>query len=124
MPGLDAAGSTPPPPTTQPEPEIADVVSLRGRRRPRAADRQEPPVNPARGDSPTPEEQLALTIEALYLHRRRTLTDPATAEAFDIAIEAATLVVDGTLAQGRITSEQHELLVGMLQAARRVPGIL
>lgn len=76
------------------------------------------------GDSPTPEEQLAQTVEALYLKRRRTITDPATAEAFDIALEAALIVVDGTLAHGHITAEQHQLLAGMLQAARRAPEVL
>lgn len=120
MPGLEPAGSIPP--LTDTQPEIADVVSLGSRRRSRAADRQESPVN--RDDSPTPEQQLALTVEALYLHRGRTLADPATAEAFDIAIEAVTLVVNGALAQGHITGEQHQLLAGMLQAARRVPGVL
>lgn len=125
MPGVDPAGSIPP--TADPEPEVmvADVVSLGSRRRARTVDREEPSVTLMRdGDSPTPEEQLALTVESLYMHRRRTLTDPATAEAYDIAFEAALIVVEGALTRGHISAEQHRLLAGMLQDARDVPDVL
>ncbi|NUP35752.1 MAG: hypothetical protein HOY76_01695 [Streptomyces sp.] len=123
MPGVEPAGSTPPPFET--EPDIADVVSLGSRRRARTIDREEPPVNRMRdGDSPTPEEQLALTVEGLYMHRRRTLTDPATAEAYDVAFEVALIVVEGALTRGHISAEQHRLLAGMLQDARDVPDVL
>jgi hypothetical protein len=72
----------------------------------------------------TPEAILAQTIQALYLHRRRTLTDPDTAEAFDIAMQAALLIVDGAQARGGLSDSEHETLQRMLQTARRVPHIL
>ena len=79
----------------------------------------------ARDDQPfDAETQLAETVQALYLHRRRTLTDPDTAEAYDIAMEAAILVVDGAKLHGQIDAEQHQVLAGMLQAARRAPHVL
>ncbi|MEU5733808.1 MULTISPECIES: hypothetical protein [Streptomyces] len=75
-------------------------------------------------DADSPEGRLAQTIQALYLHRARTLTDPATAEAFDIALEAALLIVDGAQARGGLRQEDHEMLRRMLETARQVPGII
>ena len=72
----------------------------------------------------SPEARLAQTIQAIYLSRRRTLTDPETAEAYDIALDAVVLIVDGAKARGGLAAEDHELLLRMLNTARRVPEIL
>lgn len=122
MPGTGPAGSTPPTPT---DPDTTGFTYLGSRRRARTTDRQEPDMGTAHDDQPfNPEVQLAETIQALYLHRRRTLTDPDTAEAYDIAIEAAILVVDGAQMHGHIDDDQHQVIAGMLQAARRAPHAL
>lgn len=73
---------------------------------------------------PTPEAHLVETIQALYKHRQRTLTDPATAEAYDIAMEVASLVVYGAKMEGHIDDEQYQVIAGMLQSARRAPQAL
>ena len=97
------------------------VIHLDGRRGTR--DRHDGKGQPVdtRGPADTPEAILAQTIQALYIHRGRTLTDPDTAEAFDIALVAAKLIVDGAQARGGL---DHETLQRMLDTARRVPHIL
>ncbi|CAM5493195.1 hypothetical protein GCM10010390_65090 [Streptomyces mordarskii] len=117
MPGCDPAGTTP-------APVVGDGVIHLGDRRSTRADRQEPTVGGTLSDADSPEGRLAQTIQALYLHRARTLTDPATAEAFDIALEAALLIVDGAQARGGLRQEDHEMLRRMLETARQVPGII
>ncbi|WP_448333530.1 hypothetical protein [Streptomyces sp. DSM 41534] len=118
MPGCDPAGTTPAPPA-------GDGVIHLGDHRTARADRQEPTVGgPHAEPAGTPEARLAQTIQAIYLSRRRTLTDPETAEAYDIAIDAVVLIVDGAHARGGLGPEEHDLLRRMLDTARRVPEIL
>lgn len=103
------------------------VIHLDGRRGPRTGDRSNGKGRTvgARGEpADTPEAILAQTIQALYLHQGRTLTDPDTAAAFDIAITAAKLIVDGAQARGGLSGGDHETLQRMLDTARRVPHVL
>ncbi|MFD8626642.1 hypothetical protein ACFV4E_22625 [Streptomyces hygroscopicus] len=117
MPGPDPAGTTP-------APVVNDGVIHLGDRRTARADRQEPPMGSRDEPADTPEARLAQTIQAMYLSRRRTLTDPETAEAYDIAIDAFTLIVNGAQARGGLRPEDHDLLQRMLDTARRAPTIL
>lgn len=121
MPGCEPAGTTPhsPAPT-------GEVIDLNAARRGTHLDRQEAPVAGLHGDPTpdTPELQLTVLIQSLFKARGRTLTDPATAEAYDIALTAARTIIDGALAQGLIAEIGHRALVGMLENARQVPGLL
>ncbi|MFJ1993031.1 hypothetical protein [Streptomyces asiaticus] len=123
MPGPEPAGTTPPPPL--PDPTVGDVIRL-GDRRAARHERQEPTVGAAYGQpsDPTPEELLAQTIQALYLKRQRSLADPETAEAYDIALQAMLLMLDGAMVRAGLPEEHHRTLRGMVEAARQVPNIL
>jgi len=121
MPG-DPAGPTPP--------HTPNVVPLCPHRRAAASSRPAGDCGtPREPDAPaapaeTPEAILTQTIQALYLHRGRSLTDPDTAEAYDIALEAALVMVDAVFVQGHMGNDAHHRLRHMVTAARRVPDLL
>ncbi|MFD7867996.1 hypothetical protein [Streptomyces sp. NPDC059783] len=69
----------------------------------------------------SPTQQLAVTMEAMYLKRGRTLTDPPTADAYAIALEAVALMLDGSLAQGVVDDEVHASLRGMVEGMAAAP---
>ncbi|MEU8682945.1 hypothetical protein [Streptomyces sp. NPDC048611] len=126
MPGPEAAGSIPPPPTPNPAPAPeagANVIDLHTRALARTPSRQdatmttEPPTDPLL-------ERLAIKAEALYAVHERTLTDPATADAYRIALDLALLLLDGTLAQGHITRDGYQRLHNTLSAAQQAPDCL
>ncbi|MFD8516508.1 hypothetical protein ACFV27_36885 [Streptomyces antimycoticus] len=120
MPGaLDPAGPTPPP---LPDPGRGDVIHLGSRRR--RPDRQEPTMADAYGGGPTPEEQLAQIVQSMFLAEGRSLTDPATAQAYDITLRAVLLIIDGAMARAGLPEEHHETLRGMVEQAQQVPRIL
>lgn len=119
MPGAEPAG---PPPGPAPM-MIGHVIELNGRRRSRRSAPPPPPVaaTPAvRG----PAVELALTVEAMFLDRRRTLTDPATAEAYDVTMDAVRLMLSGAAAHGVIDAEQQQTLEGMLAGMQDAPTVL
>ncbi|MFE0207073.1 hypothetical protein [Streptomyces sp. NPDC058985] len=68
---------------------------------------------PPTGDL-TPEEKRAAFIEKAFADHRRTLTDPATAEAFLISLGIMRRTLDGALAQQLIDEPAHTDLTGML----------
>ncbi|MEW2402216.1 hypothetical protein [Streptomyces sp. NPDC046862] len=74
--------------------------------------------------SDDPLTDLACTLEALYAEHERTLTDPATRQAFEIAMDATALMLQGALAQGHLTPEQHLTLHGMIEGMRSAPRAL
>jgi hypothetical protein len=123
MPGSDPAGTTPPTPPL-PDTAVGGHVIHLGARRAARYERQEPTVGDAQPSDPTPEERLAETIQALYLKQRRSLADPDTAEAYDIALQAMLLMLDGALVRAGLPEEHHRTLRGMVEAARQVPHIL
>jgi hypothetical protein len=118
MPGAAEPAGTTPAPTVGGD----RVIHLDGRRGPRT--NRKGKGQTVDGPADTPEGILAQTIQALYLHQGRTLTDADTAEAFDIALVAAKLIVDGAQARGGLSDHDHETLQRMLDTARRVPHIL
>lgn len=78
----------------------------------------------AYGDGPTPEEQLAEIVQGMFIEEGRSLTDPATAQAYDITLRAVLLIVDSAVARGGLPEEHHRKLRGMVEQAQQVPGIL
>lgn len=108
------------------EPEARGVVvAMRGRRHPHLPS-PGPLIHEAGNAArdPDPLSGIAQTIEALHRARGRTLTDEPTREAYDIAMEAALLMLDGAYAKGHVTGEQHAILRGTLEGIRHVPLLL
>lgn len=108
------------------EPVIRQVVvAMHGRRHPHLPP-PGPPIHEAGNAArdPDPMNGIAQTIEALYRARGRTLADEPTREAYDIAMHAALLMLDGALAQGHMTGEQHAILRGTLQGIQHAPLLL
>lgn len=99
------------------------VVAMRGRRtsQPPAPG----PLIPAADDNAAravdPVTDLAVTIETLFRARKRTLTDEPTGEAYDIALEAVQLLLNGARAQNRLAEEEHQVLMGMVEEMRNAP---
>ncbi|MEU9014325.1 hypothetical protein AB0D12_32050 [Streptomyces sp. NPDC048479] len=73
---------------------------------------------------PSPQQQLAETVQAMFLARGRTLTDKATAETFGITLEAVLLMVDGALVEGVLGDEEHRTLRGMLEGMQAAPHLV
>ncbi|MEU6016929.1 hypothetical protein ABZ826_23630 [Streptomyces sp. NPDC047515] len=73
---------------------------------------------------PTPQQQLAETMEAMFLSHGRTLTDPQTADAFSVTLGAVLLMLDGARAEGVVGEEAHETLRGMIAGMADSPMLL
>lgn len=97
----------------------ASVIELKTKRAQRE-DRQ--PVDGADPDSR--EGRLAQIVQSLYMDRDRTLTDPKTAVAHDIALGVALLILDGAHATGQVDTDAHARLRAMLCEAQKVPDLL
>lgn len=67
------------------------------------------------------EQELAETMEALFLARGLTLTDPQTAHAFDTTIEAMLLMVDGARVHDALGESDHQNMRGMLEGMKAAP---
>lgn len=79
---------------------------------------------PLAGD-PDPElVRLAVRVQAEFDARGRTLTDPATAEAFGITLDIMRMIHEGALATGVLDAEQHAVLAGMVDGAGACPAVL
>lgn len=103
------------------------VVAIRGRR----TISQPPspgPSMPLDGGSAAREADplsgLAQTMEAFFLARGLTLTEERTGEIYAIALDAVQLMLDGALAQSRMSGEEHGMLRGMLEGMRDAPLLL
>ncbi|MFK8851298.1 hypothetical protein [Streptomyces sp. Ac-502] len=68
--------------------------------------------------------RLATIVQGLYTARGLTLTDPDVADAYDIALEAMVLLLDGSLRTGALGESEHHRLRAMVDAARMVPDYL
>ena len=111
-------GTTPPTPFVNDEAGGGDVIHLSGRRH--AGRREEPPMS-AYGHDQDPRYALAARIEAMYLHRGRTLLDDDTAEAHRIAYDSALLLIDAVMATGDMAENVHTTLRAHFEAARNAP---
>jgi hypothetical protein len=72
----------------------------------------------------TEQQQLAAVIEGLFVGRHRTLSDPATAEAYLITLEAVTMMVDAAHGQGVVGESEHRALRAHLEGMAAAPGVL
>ncbi|MFE7547018.1 hypothetical protein [Streptomyces gardneri] len=86
-------------------------------RRPRA-------VTPAPEPPSTPAFELALTVQALYQSRGQSLADPATATAFETALDAVILLVDGAHATDVVDAEAWGHLRAMFKEMRQAPDLV
>ncbi|WSW11506.1 hypothetical protein OG298_45365 (plasmid) [Streptomyces sp. NBC_01005] len=91
--------------------------SGRGRRTPQPA-----PSDPAA--ALTPQQELAITLEAMFLHHDRTLTDEATADAFRLTLDTVLLMLDGSRAEHLVGEEEYRHLAGMIDGMRGAPEAL
>ncbi|BCK73961.1 hypothetical protein Srufu_079140 (plasmid) [Streptomyces libani subsp. rufus] len=119
MPGPEAAGTTPPHTPTPPATADADVIDLRSKRR-----RNGDTLTVATQPSDPALERLAAHAEALYQASGRTLTDPATAQAYRIALHLAISVLEGAHARGDIPDAALDAPRNMLRAACNAPDAL
>ncbi|MFJ6608146.1 hypothetical protein [Streptomyces lydicus] len=124
MPGPEAAGAIPPPPTTSPAAPADNVIDLTTRALARNTSKDAPMAAP----EPPPQdpllERLAIEAESLFIAHNRTLSDPATADAYRIALDLALLLLDGALAKGHIGDDGYRRLHGTLAAAQLAPDCL
>ena len=93
------------------------------------ADRR--PGGPAAGAPTTatssdtdPAQELAFTVQAMYAARGQSLTDPDTALAFETALGAVLLMVDGARAQDVVDGAQHLALKAMLEDMKQAPQLV
>ncbi|MEU1133532.1 hypothetical protein ABZ383_27370 [Streptomyces sp. NPDC005900] len=103
-----------------------DVIDLRRRRPIPTPPTAAVPVvieDSAVPDTPA-EMSLATTVEAMFLARRQSLTDPATAAAYVTSLEAVRVMLDGARARGVADDETHGALSGMLTAMRNAAQLL
>ncbi|MFF1916187.1 hypothetical protein ACFVYE_32290 [Streptomyces sp. NPDC058239] len=91
--------------------------SGRGRRTPQPA-----PSEPAA--ALTPQEELAVTFEAVFQRHQRTLSDEATADAYRITLDAVLIVLEGSLAERLVGEEEYRHLAGMIHGMRGAPEAL
>lgn len=124
MPGPEAAGATPPPPTSLSAPE-ADVIDLHARALARNSSRQDATMAATSGRPADPEgEMYAVEAQAIFRSQGMTLLDKGTADAFRVALALALNAVDGARAKGHITEDAHQRIRGTLLAAQRAPDCL
>ncbi|MFF9632932.1 hypothetical protein [Streptomyces fradiae] len=92
------------------------IIRLVPRRADRPADTGTPPPPAA---SPVP--ALAETVEAMFLEEGLTLTDPATARAFDVTMSAVVLLVQGAQEEGVLAGDAYTILRRILDDIRATP---
>jgi len=79
---------------------------------------------PLAGDPDPALVRLATRVQAEFAGRGRTLTDPATAEAYRITLDVMRMIHEGALATGVLDEDQHAALAGMTDGADHAPGLL
>lgn len=109
----------------------ADVIRLDHRRPGTGPSDPVPPVGGSAayqpGASSEPDQSLAglaVTVEAMFKARGRTLTDKAAAESYRITLDAVGLMLAGARAQGVLTEQAHTNLAGLLDGMRNAPELL
>jgi hypothetical protein len=76
------------------------------------------------GDHGSPQERLAEIVQGMFLAEGRSLTDPATAEAYDITLRSVLLMIDGAMVRAGLPEEHHRILRGMVEQAQQVPDVI
>ncbi|MEU6979671.1 hypothetical protein [Streptomyces sp. NPDC046371] len=88
------------------------------------ADRRCPQRAAQRAERLDPKTELALTLQAMYASQGLSLTDPATATTFQIALSAVMKLVDGAHAQDMVGTEEHRALQAMLEDMQQAPTLV
>ncbi|MFF8250112.1 hypothetical protein [Streptomyces griseus] len=91
----------------------------RGRRTPQ-------PAPPERAASPadSPQQRLALDVEAWFIAHRATLTDEAAAHVYRTTLDFFQLMLDSSHAEQRLSADEHQHLIGMMRLLRDAPDAL
>ncbi|MFD7980149.1 hypothetical protein [Streptomyces sp. NPDC059071] len=71
-----------------------------------------------------PAQELAFTLQAMYMAQGQSLADPATASSFQTALSAVLLMVDGAHAQDLVDDEQWHTLRGMFEEMQQAPQLV
>lgn len=91
----------------------------RGRRTPQ-------PAQPERAAASTdsPQQRLALDVEAWFLAHRATLTDESAAHVYRTTIDFFQLMLDSSHAEQRLSTDEYQHLAGMMRVLRDAPDAL
>lgn len=116
---MPSAEHAPAPQAGPPGPGAGSVIHLADRMRRRPAG-PAPAPEPSQATS-SPAAELAFTIQARFLHAGQSLNDPATADTFDITMQAVLLLVDGARAHDIVDQDQWMALRQMLDDMREAP---
>lgn len=74
--------------------------------------------------SASPHQNLANSVEARFLKCERTLTDPDTAEAYQITLDLVSTMLAGAHVNGVVDDEQRRELHAMIDGMKAAPGLL
>lgn len=67
---------------------------------------------------------MAITLEAMFLHSGRTLSDETTADTFRITLDTVLLMLEGSRAERLVGEEEYRHLAGMIDGMRGAPEAL
>lgn len=82
------------------------------------------PRVPEQQTPPTLHHRFANRLEQAYLRHQRTLTDPDTAEAYRIAVEAFAELLEGARVTGLVDEKAHTELHAMIESMRHAPDLV
>ncbi|MEU0624936.1 hypothetical protein ABZ329_29265 [Streptomyces rubiginosohelvolus] len=90
----------------------------RGRRTPQ-------PAQPERVVAPdSPEQRLALDVEAWFKAHKATLTDEAAAHVYRTTLDFLQVMLDSSHAEERLNEAEYQHLTGMMRVLRDAPDAL
>ncbi|MFH9235990.1 hypothetical protein [Streptomyces globisporus] len=90
----------------------------RGRRTPQ-------PAQPERVVAPdSPEQRLALDVEAWFIAHKATLTDEGAAHVYRTTLDFLQLMLNSSHAEERLSPDEYQHLTGMMQVLRDAPDAL
>ncbi|MGW5989509.1 hypothetical protein ACWFRT_13420 [Streptomyces anulatus] len=90
----------------------------RGRRTPQ-------PAQPERVVAPgSPQQRLALDVEAWFISHRATLTDESAAHVYRTTLDFFQLMLDSSHAEQRLSADEYQHLIGMMRVLRDAPDAL
>ncbi|MEU9703072.1 hypothetical protein [Streptomyces sp. NPDC047981] len=72
----------------------------------------------------SPAQELAFTLQSMFLASGRSLTDPSTAETFGTTLEAVLMMVDGARAHDVVGESEYQALRVMLEEMRQAPELV
>ncbi|MGO1025608.1 hypothetical protein ACTOXX_34095 [Streptomyces rubiginosohelvolus] len=91
----------------------------RGRRTPQ-------PAQPERVVAPddSPQQRLALDVEAWFIAHKATLTDETAAHVYRTTLDFLQLMLNSSHAEERLNPDEYQHLTGMMQVLRDAPDAL